>query len=123
MTRSRSTIPVQKPGAPKGTLDLELDQDGNIWVGLMYQTGMAKFDRTTGSLRIYPIPAEWQTDAAQQSHFSVAGGKANNPPEDFIANLDPDCQWKSIKLSASADGSFTVTNGRNGFSKTYKPKR
>jgi len=25
-----------------------------------------------------------------------------------------------IKLSAQQDGSFTVTNARNGFSKTYK---
>jgi competence protein ComEC len=58
-----------------------------------------------------------------QSHFSVAGGKANNPPEDFIANVDPNCQWKSIKLSASPDGSFTVTNARNGFSKTYQPRK
>jgi len=26
-----------------------------------------------------------------------------------------------IRVSAQADGSFTVTNGRNGFSKTYRP--
>jgi hypothetical protein len=26
-----------------------------------------------------------------------------------------------IKLSAQQDGSFTVTNERNGFSKTYQP--
>ena len=79
-------IPVQKPGAPKGTLDLELDQDGNIWVGLMYQTGMAKLDRATGSLRIYPIPAEWQTDAAQQSHFSVAATKVDGKV--WVKNTD-----------------------------------
>ena len=28
-----------------------------------------------------------------------------------------------IKLSAQQDGSFTVTNARNGFSKTYKTGR
>lgn len=54
-----------------------------------------------------------------QAHFSVAGGKESNPPEDFIANVDPNCQGKWLKLSARPDGSFTVTNGRNGFSKTY----
>ena len=27
-----------------------------------------------------------------------------------------------IKVSAQADGTFTVTNTRNGFSKTYKPR-
>ena len=30
---------------------------------------------------------------------------------------------KWIELSARSDGMFTVTNGRNGFSRTYKPKR
>jgi len=33
------------------------------------------------------------------------------------------CEDKWIKLSARSDGAFTVTNGRNGFSKTYKSKR
>ena len=28
-----------------------------------------------------------------------------------------------IKLSAQQDGIFTVTNARNGFSKTYKPEK
>jgi virginiamycin B lyase len=79
-------IPVQKPGAPKGTLDLELDADGNIWIGLMYQTGTAKFDRARASFRIYPIPAEWQTDATQQSHFSVAGTKADGKA--WVKNTD-----------------------------------
>ena len=57
-----------------------------------------------------------------QSHFSVAGGKDNNPPEDYIANLDANCQGKALRISAAADGSFTVSNTRNGFSKTYKAR-
>jgi virginiamycin B lyase len=70
-------IPVQKPGYPVGTLDLEVDQDGNIWVGLMYQSGVAKLDRATNAFRIYPLPGEWQTEATQQSHFSVAATKVD----------------------------------------------
>jgi competence protein ComEC len=59
-----------------------------------------------------------------QLHFSVAGGKEDNPPDNFIANQEPlNCQGKWIKLSASRDGSFTVTNGGNGFSKTYRPRK
>ncbi len=27
-----------------------------------------------------------------------------------------------IKVSAQADGTFTVTNTRNGFSRTYRPR-
>jgi len=79
-------IPVQKPNHPKGTLDLELDDDGYLWIGLMYQTGMARFDRTAGTFRIYPVPKEWQTDATQQSHFSVVGMKVDG--KIWVKNTD-----------------------------------
>jgi beta-lactamase superfamily II metal-dependent hydrolase len=55
-----------------------------------------------------------------QVHYSLAGGKEHNPPEDFIANPDGADEAHWIKLSASSDGSFSVTNSRNGFSKSYK---
>ena len=63
-----------------------------------------------------------------QSHYSTLRDKDNNPPDDFIANLEPSTpapndQWKMIQLSADSNGTFTITNGRNGFSKTYKPKK
>ena len=35
----------------------------------------------------------------------------------LLAGIALTAHW--IKVSAAADGSFTVTNGRNGFSKTY----
>jgi hypothetical protein len=56
-----------------------------------------------------------------QSHYSVAAGAHRNPLPDFIANPatgNDQAFW--IKLSARSDGSFTVTNGRNGFSKIYR---
>jgi hypothetical protein len=80
-----------------------------------------------------------------QMHFSELSGQEYTVPGLFIANLldEPSvampvapmsppqpgpgappapvhngtAYW--LKLSAHADGSFTVTNGRNGFSKTY----
>jgi competence protein ComEC len=59
-----------------------------------------------------------------QLHYSVKGGKDNNPSDDFIANPEPaDCQGRWIKLSARRDGSFVVTNSRNGFAKTYEARR
>jgi competence protein ComEC len=58
-----------------------------------------------------------------QSHFSVAGGNDKNPPPDFIANLDDKDDHKMLKLSAHPDGSFTITNLRNNFSKTYPAVR
>lgn len=71
-----------------------------------------------------------------QNHYSVPGGELHNRAKSFIANLDEGspaavgsraeppvhlgaASW--IKLAAQADGGFTVTNGRTGFSKRYAP--
>jgi beta-lactamase superfamily II metal-dependent hydrolase len=65
-----------------------------------------------------------------QMHFAfprAPGDEKGNVPQDFIANLgrptegSPDGKW--IKVSAERDGTFTVTNSRNNFSKTYKPQK
>src|SRR2546428_2511181 len=84
-----------------------------------------------------------------QMHFSQLSGQEYTVPGLFIANLFDEplaampvapvsapqpgpnappapvhngiAYW--IKVSAQADGSFTVTNGRNGFSKTYRARQ
>jgi hypothetical protein len=54
-------------------------------------------------------------------HESVEqGGKELNVPEQFIANVD-DTTANFIRLSARQDGSFVVTNPRNGFTRQYQP--
>ena len=57
-------------------------------------------------------------EALWQLH-SIRGGEANNPPEKFVANPEPNCAGYGIKLTAADDGGFTVTNQRNGYSVTY----
>jgi beta-lactamase superfamily II metal-dependent hydrolase len=54
-----------------------------------------------------------------QLHFAL-GAKEANAPEQFIANMEQACQGHGIELTAQKNGSFTVTNLRNGFKKTYK---
>ena len=79
-----------------------------------------------------------------QLHWSYAGGVEHNAPGVRIANIDEPAQIAAIvtgsttpappagmagnaahspayyiKVSANTDGSFTVTNSRNGYSKTY----
>lgn len=72
----------------------------------------------------------WQTVKASPSledlwqlHFAVAGGKENNSPDTFIANIDDACAGNYIEMTAQSDGSFTVTNSRNRYQKAYKPSR
>jgi beta-lactamase superfamily II metal-dependent hydrolase len=57
-----------------------------------------------------------------QVHYSMLGTAETNPPADFIVNPEAACQGKWIKLSAQSDGTFTVTNSRNGFTRTYKAR-
>lgn len=78
-----------------------------------------------------------------QLHWSHHGGIEHNPPGVFIANVDDAATIAGVltapqgqrgggggpaaahapayylKISASENGTFTVTNSRNGFSKTY----
>ena len=49
-------LPLTKPGAPTGSLDLGLDKDGNVWMGMMYQGALAKFDRETEKFQTWLAP-------------------------------------------------------------------
>jgi competence protein ComEC len=53
-------------------------------------------------------------------HFNDPAGPEKNPPPDQIANLPGEDGMKNLRISADANGTFTVTNERNGFRKTYK---
>jgi competence protein ComEC len=62
-----------------------------------------------------PTPADlWQL------HYAVDAGDSNSP-EQFIANLD-ETTANFIEVVARKDGSFTVTNSRNKYSKEYPPR-
>lgn len=56
--------------------------------------------------------------ALWQLHYSVHEG-AGNSDEKYIANMEDPCEGRNIVVTASRDGSFTVTNQRNGYSESY----
>jgi beta-lactamase superfamily II metal-dependent hydrolase len=57
-----------------------------------------------------------------QVHLALRIPKEINVDEKQIANLEPteECKGNMLKASVAANGSYTVTNLRNGFSKTYR---
>ena len=55
-----------------------------------------------------------------QLHYAVEGGKEHNVADSFIANVEDQDTGQYIKLTAEANGSFTVWNQRNKFTKIYK---
>jgi competence protein ComEC len=53
-----------------------------------------------------------------QLHYAVDAGKDQNVGEQFIANID-DADGYFIEVTAAPDGSFTVFNSRNQYSRKY----
>ncbi|HMA74879.1 MAG TPA: carboxypeptidase regulatory-like domain-containing protein [Xanthobacteraceae bacterium] len=106
-------VPVIKAGFPIGTLDLETTKSGDIWLSLMYQGGVARFDKKTGTFQTWSVPQEWQTDATQQAFVSPnsshVDGKVwvKNSDRAQILRLDPNTgAWENF-------GSFNNPNTGN----------
>ena len=57
-----------------------------------------------------------------QLHYSEDGGDAHNVAAPFLVNLSGPDAGNYLKITASADGSFTVFNSRNGETKKYAAK-
>ena len=55
-------------------------------------------------------------------HRSAAGGAEHNSPEQFLANVNETDHGHNLKMSVRADGSFSMTNERNGFMREYPAK-
>jgi streptogramin lyase len=49
-------IPVLKPDAPTGILGVRFDEDENVWLGMQFQGGIAKFDRKTETFQTWSLP-------------------------------------------------------------------
>jgi virginiamycin B lyase len=58
-------MPITKPGAPVGSLDLVFDKQGDIWMGTMYQGNLAKFDRKTKTFQTWGSPTFRDRDEAR----------------------------------------------------------
>jgi competence protein ComEC len=81
----------------------------------------APYERVT-YLRYTKLPS---TEGIWQGHLSLLDrDPAHNTAQDQIANFEEtaDCKGHGIVASVAADGKFTMTNNRNGFSKSYTAK-
>jgi competence protein ComEC len=70
-------------------------------------------------LRMAKLPG---IEGIWQGHLSLVDkDPAHNTTPDMIANTEDtaDCKGNEITASVTPDGKFTVTNGRNGFAKSY----
>ncbi len=94
--------------------------------------------RKGGAIQTFQIlSASPRFEDLWQNHYSIPGGDGFNRPERFIANLEEGraaatgapgsapvhmgpAHW--IRVSAQADGGFSVTNSRSEYTKRYAPR-
>ena len=87
-------IPVVRPEQPKGTLDLQLDRDGNLWIAMMYQSASPRSTARPRSSRSIRSPKEWlglttQASMVAPTHMDVDGKVwTNNQETRDIYRLD-----------------------------------
>jgi virginiamycin B lyase len=86
---------VRKGAYSNGNLDLEFDKEGNIWLGMMNQTGAAKFDRKTEKFTFFPIPSEMLDEETQTAMVAPVNmhvdGKIwiNSAEKPRVSRFDP----------------------------------
>jgi len=82
-------VPELKEGWPTGMLGLRPDKDGNMWLGMMYQGAIAKFDMKDKKFTTWSMPAEMQKDQTQvnmvRAESSHVDGKVWSQNNGFAA--------------------------------------
>ncbi len=58
-------MPELRKGFPTGNLDLGIDREGHLLLGMMYQGGVARFDPKTEKFQIWQLPPERLKDDSQ----------------------------------------------------------
>jgi streptogramin lyase len=64
-------VPELKKGWPTGMLGLRADKQDNMWLGMMYQGAIAKFDTKTDKFQIFNLPPEMNKDMTQVNMVRV----------------------------------------------------
>jgi streptogramin lyase len=71
-------VPLQREGWPTGALDLESDPQGNLWLGLMFQSGTAKFNVKTEKFQMFQLPPNMLKADSQTALIGVQNWTVDN---------------------------------------------
>jgi imidazolonepropionase-like amidohydrolase/streptogramin lyase len=83
-------IPTLKESAPTGVLGVRFDRDENVWLGMQFQGGIAKFDRKTETFESWSLPP------------------ALNGPHVQINQVSPDRAYVDNRIWLQDAGTYTV---------------
>jgi virginiamycin B lyase len=94
------TYPILKPGRIVGNLDVELDEDQNLWIATTFQGAVVKFDRKTEQFKIYKLPPEMDGD-----YRELTFAAANHSKVDGKVWVNDSGTWTILRLDI-ATGKF-----------------
>jgi streptogramin lyase len=63
-------VPRLKANLPTGILALRFDRDENLWLGMQFQGGIAKFDKRTEKFQTWSLPPDLNGDYVQINQVS-----------------------------------------------------
>ncbi len=64
-------IPLAVPGRPTGSLDLELEPDGKLLVGMMNQGAIGQYDPKADQWKIWEMPPEFNKENIQLNQVTI----------------------------------------------------
>ena len=119
-------IPVTKPGAPTGNLDIRFDRGGMLWIGSMMQGSLVKFDPKTEKFVSWGAPDFLKRDDAriamvmpEQTHLDgkVWIGAENEYQVDMATGEWTEIDYRKLQPSGAKDhGSYGVAaDSKNNF--------
>jgi len=80
--------------------------------------------RKAGEPRTFAtLKSQREIQAIYQLHRNLATTAQDNAPPDFVANDEEACQGNFIKISAEANGNFSVSIPAKGITRNYKAMR
>ena len=120
------SIPITKPGAPTGNLDIRFDQDGMVWIGSMMQGSLIKFDPKTKEFRSWGAPDFLKRNEAriamvmpEQTHVDgkVWIGAENEYQVDIATGEWAEIDYRKMQPPGAKDhGSYGVAaDSKNNF--------
>src|SRR5213594_3148485 len=70
-------VPRLKANLPTGSLAVRFDEDENIWLGMQFQGGVAKFDKKTEKFQTWSLPPELNGEHVQVNQVSPENHKVD----------------------------------------------
>jgi streptogramin lyase len=109
-------VPLMQAGYPKGSLDVAMDRDENVWIGMMFQGVFARFDRKTETFETWKSPQFAKGDGARTAfvtpEYAHVDGKVwVGADADYQVDLKTN-EWTAIDYNRDIPKDSPLANRR-----------